>query len=239
MKTIHLKGISPHGGQQALLHGTPLERASGGMVLVHGRGASAADILSLADEWQAEGMAYLAPQAAGFSWYPYRFLEPIESNQPYLGSALETILQAIQFLQQNGLTMQQIFLLGFSQGACLALEFAVRHPQRFGGVFGLSGGLIGPPGTTWPTRGSLENTPVFLGCSDVDPHIPAWRVQESAQVFSSMGGQVTARLYPGMGHTVNQNELDFILSILHQAQDPQAPDRIRVSEDSPGKSSGG
>jgi predicted esterase len=193
------------------------------MVLVHGRGASAADILSLADEWQAEGMAYLAPQAAGFSWYPYRFLEPLASNQPYLDSALDTIHQAVQFLHQNGLAMQQIFLLGFSQGACLALEFAVRYPQRFGGVFGLSGGLIGPPGTTWSTRGSLENTPVFLGCSDIDPHIPAWRVQESAKVVSGLGGQVTTRLYPGMGHTINQDELDFIQGIFEEALNNEAP----------------
>ncbi|MFN2196430.1 MAG: alpha/beta hydrolase [Anaerolineales bacterium] len=201
------------------MNGTPLEQARVGMVLVHGRGASAADILNLAEVWQTSGMVYLAPQAAGSSWYPNRFVAPIDHNQPYLDSALETIGQAIEFFLAGGLPMEQIFLLGFSQGACLALEFAARHPQRYGGLFGLSGGLIGPPGTIWPTGGSLDNTPVFLGCSTTDPHIPAWRVQESAEVFARLGGQVTTRLYAGMGHSINQDELDFVQGVIERALD--------------------
>lgn len=224
MQTIQLSGTGPHHGQPALLYGAPLERARAGMVLVHGRGASAEDILSLADEWQTEDITYLAPQAAAFSWYPYRFLAPLERNQPYLDSALETIRQAVGIFQSSGLAMKQIFLLGFSQGACLVLEYAIRNPQQYGGLFGLSGGLIGPPGTDWPTRGSLEHTPVFLGCSDTDPHIPAWRVQESSQTFSGLGAQVTTRLYPGMGHTINQDELDFVQGVIQQSLDNHISD---------------
>jgi phospholipase/carboxylesterase len=200
----------PHQGQPVLRAGEPLDRAVGALILVHGRGATARSILSLADELAQPGLAYLAPQAAGNTWYPYSFLAPIASNEPYLSSALAAIHELFDGLTQAGISADRTMLLGFSQGACLALEFVARHARRYAGVAGLSGGLIGPDDTPRAYTGSLAGTPVFLGCSDVDPHIPKARVLHSAEVLQELGGDVTTRLYPGMGHTVNQGELDFV-----------------------------
>ena len=180
------------------------------MVMIHGRGATAKSILSLADELAQPDFAYLAPQAAGNTWYPNRFLAPIASNEPYLSSALAMINEVLERLSEAGIPPEQAILLGFSQGACLALEFAARHARRYGGVAGLSGGLIGPDGTPRDYPGSLADTPVFLGCSDVDFHVPKERVLHSADVFRGLGGEVTARLYPNMGHTINQEELEAV-----------------------------
>lgn len=200
----------PHAGAPALLAGSPLAAARAATIMVHGRGASAEDILELSNHLPADGMAYLAPQAADHTWYPYRFTEPIERNEPWLSSALALLGRLVAEVEAAGIPPGRTALLGFSQGACLALEFAVRNPRRWGGVFGLSGGLIGPPGTTWPDRGSLAGTPVFLGCSDVDAHIPAGRVEESAARLRELGADVTMRLYPGMGHTINRDELAHV-----------------------------
>ena len=202
-----LRGTGPHGGQPVVQAGAALQEARSVMVLVHGRGDSASGILQLADALPVPGMAYLAPQASGNTWYPNRFLAPIQSNEPWLSSALAGLGDVLSQVERAGVPAMRIALLGFSQGACLALEFAVRNPRRYGALVGLSGGLIGPPGTVWPQAGSLDDTPVFLGCSDVDPHIPAWRVEESADVLREMGGDVNAVLYPGMDHAVRDEEV--------------------------------
>ena len=179
------------------------------MILVHGRGASAADIVTLGSELMHPGVAYLAPQAAGNAWYPHPFTAPIQSNEPDLSSALE-VLAALLDQVEKSIPDDRIILLGFSQGACLTLEFAARHARRYGGVAGLSGGLIGPDGTPRDYPGSFDATPVFLGCSDVDPHIRKERVLEAADVFTRMRANVTAKLYPQMGHTVNPDEIEAV-----------------------------
>lgn len=183
------------------------------MILVHGRGASAADIMTIADEVMFPGVAYLAPQAAGSTWYPNPFTAPLETNEPHLSSALE-VLSSLLTRVETTVPAEKVVLLGFSQGACLALEFAARHARKYGGVVGLSGGLIGPDSTPRDYPGDFRRTPVFLGCSDVDPHIPKERVIEAAEVFKRMGADVTMRLYPGMGHTVNADEIDAVRKIV-------------------------
>lgn len=200
----------PHQGQPIFTTGTAPNKARAVFVMIHGRGASAESILSLAAEFQTGDLAYVAPQAAGHTWYPHRFLAPISNNEPHLSSALALIEATVQELIKLGIAQEKIVLLGFSQGACLAQEYAVRHAGRYGGVIGLSGGLIGPPGTVWENPGHFEETPVFLGCSDIDAHIPVERVDESAAVFERMGAAVTKRIYPGMGHTINQDEINWI-----------------------------
>ncbi len=204
----------PHQGQPVLTAGKPLDSAQAAMVLIHGRGGTAQDILSLTAELPHPDFAYLAPQAAGNTWYPNRFLAPLVSNEPYLSSALAAIGQVLDHLAGAGLPPERTILLGFSQGACLALEFAARHARRYGGVVGLSGGLIGPDDTPRDYAGSLAGTPVFLGCSDVDFHIPQARVHHSAEILQGLGGEVTMRLYPNMGHTINQDELDFVQKMM-------------------------
>lgn len=184
------------------------------MLLLHGRGATAESILSLADELAHPDFAYLAPQAAGNTWYPHSFLAPIASNQPYLSSALAAIGEVLERLSEAGIRPRHTILLGFSQGACLALEYAARNARRYGGVVGLSGGLIGPDDTPRDYPGSLDGTPFFLGCSDVDFHIPKERVLHSADILRNLGGEVTTRLYPNMGHTVNQDELDLVRDMM-------------------------
>lgn len=204
------KTTGPHQGQPVLTAGEPPGRAKAAMVLLHGRGASAEDILSLAAEVNQPGFTYLAPQAAGYSWYPQSFLAPLPNNEPGLSSGLEVIAFLLAQLAEAGISTERTMLVGFSQGACLALEFVARHAQRYGGVVGLSGGLIGPDGTPRDYPGSLAGTPLFLGCSDRDFHIPKERVELSADVLQQLGGKVTTRLYPNMGHTVNQDEIQVV-----------------------------
>jgi predicted esterase len=205
---------APHQGQPVLAAGAPLDQARAAMVLIHGRGASAQDILSLTDELSQPDVAYLAPQAAGNTWYPYSFLAPLSSNEPYLSSALDVVAALLEHIAAAGIPAERTLLLGFSQGACLSLEFVARNARRYGGVAGLSGGLIGPDGASRDYPGSLAGTPIFLGCSDVDFHIPKQRVQHSTEVLRRLGGDVTERLYPGMGHTVNQDEIDAVKALL-------------------------
>jgi predicted esterase len=215
MNFLRIEGLlAPHAGQPVHYSGTPLGTATAAMVMIHGRGSSAGDILGLAEEFPDPAFVYLAPQAAGHTWYPNRFMTSIEGNEPYLSSALALIDGVVDKVIEAGIGQDRIFLLGFSQGACLALEYAARHAGRYGGVIGLSGGLIGPPGTRWSTDGDLAGTPVFLGCSDVDSHIPLQRVEETAAVFERMGATVTTRIYPGMGHTVNGDEVEFIRGLI-------------------------
>lgn len=206
--------IPPHLGERVLAAGTPLGKATAAMILIHGRGAPAEDILGLARELGRPDLAYLAPQATGYSWYPYSFMAPMEQNEPGLSSGLALIGHLVARLEAEGIPPERTILLGFSQGACLSLEYAARNARRFGGVAALSGGLIGPPGTPRDYPGSLDGTPVFLGCSDRDPHIPLRRVQESTEVMTRMGGEVTERIYPGMGHTVNEEEMERVRSLV-------------------------
>lgn len=203
-----------HLGQPTLTAGEPLDRARAALIMVHGRNADAASILELTREIGQPGFAYLAPQAAGNTWYPYSFLTPLAQNEPYLSSALRVIETVLAHLTAAGIPAERSLLLGFSQGACLTLEFVARHAQRYGGVVGLSGGLIGPEDTPRDYPGSLDGTPIFLGCSDVDIHIPKTRVQHSTEVLRRMGGHVTERLYPGMGHTVNHDEIKFVREMM-------------------------
>jgi predicted esterase len=207
-----------HQTQPILAAGAPLSEARGAVLMVHGRGASARDILTLATELALDDLAYLAPQAAGSTWYPYPFMQPIESNEPFLSSALARVAEALAHIAAAGIPPERTGLLGFSQGACLTTEFVARNARRYGGVAGLSGGLIGPEGTPRDYAGSLDGTPVLLGCSDVDPHIPKSRVSETADVLRRLGAQVDLRLYPNMGHMVNEDELGAVRAIFEAMQ---------------------
>lgn len=211
-KKEKIKG--PHQDQPIYHKGKKLENADASMIMIHGRGASAESILTIADELGLGNVAYIAPQANMNTWYPYSFLSPIEMNEPGITSGLELIDSIINDLLSKGFSTDRIFLLGFSQGACLSLEYAARNPAKFGGVFGLSGGLIGPPGTPRNYGGSFDNSQIFLGCSDVDPHIPVERVNETENVFRKMNANVTKRIYSGMGHTINMDEIEFVRNLL-------------------------
>lgn len=204
----------PHAGQPVLRHGPAPAQARVAVILLHGRGDSAGGILSLADEFDVRDVLWLAPQAANNTWYPYSFLSPIQHNQPWLDSALTVAGDLVTSLGAEGLSADRVALMGFSQGACLAQEFAARNARRYHAIVGLSGGLIGPPGTPRDYAGSFDGTPVFLGCSDIDPHIPVERVDESADVFMRMGAVVDKRIYPRMGHTVNPDEIQAVGALL-------------------------
>ncbi|AHB49323.1 phospholipase [Hyphomicrobium nitrativorans NL23] len=194
--------------------GVPLEAARAAAVLIHGRGATAEGMLALGGALGAKDVALIAPQAPAGSWYSHSFLAPLEENEPHLSQALGIVGETVDALAGEGLGPERIVLIGFSQGACLALEYAARTARRYGGVAGLSGGLIGPPGTPRDYAGSLAATPVFLGCSDVDAHIPEARVHESADVLTALGGNVTTRIYPGMAHTIVDDEIRHVQRIL-------------------------
>ncbi|ELZ18708.1 alpha/beta hydrolase [Natrinema limicola] len=199
----------PHQGQQLVTGGTDREDAEAALVCTHGRGATAGGMIQLADEVGQEGVAALAPQAARRTWYPNSFLEPVERNEPGRRSGLQAISDAIDAANDAGIPTERVMLIGFSQGACLASEYLARNPRRYGGLAALSGGLIGDQlDDEYP--GDLEGTPIFLGCSDVDPHIPEERVHETAAVFESMDGDVTKRLYEGMGHGITEDELAIV-----------------------------
>jgi predicted esterase len=204
----------PHAGQPVLTAGPVPGEADAVLLLLHGRGATADSILSLHAELELPTVAAIAPQAAAASWYPHSFLAPLAANQPWLDSALRRLEALLAGLVARGMPAGRLALLGFSQGACLTLEFIARHPRRYGAVMGLTGGLIGPPGTARDYPGSLAGTPVFLGTSDPDPHVPFERVQETAAVLQRMGAGVELRRYPGMPHTVNKNELATCRSLL-------------------------
>lgn len=194
--------------------GVPLTRAKAAMILLHGRGATAEGLLGLADVFAQPDMAYLAPQAPGRTWYPYSFLAPLEQNEPHLSRALAQVGDLVEDLGRRGFGPEKIVLLGFSQGGCLALEYAARNAKRYGAVIGLSAALIGPEGTPRNYGGSLAGTRVVLGCSDVDAHIPVRRVKETSRILSSLGGDVVERIYPGMGHTINDDEIAQVRAAL-------------------------
>jgi len=204
----------PHADQPVHTAGTPLDDASVAVVMIHGRGARAEGFLQLADEIDVDGVAYLAPQAQRGSWYPNRFVDPIESNEPHLTAALGVVADTIERALEAGLDHERIVLMGFSQGACLASEYVARNPRAYGGLVAFSGGLIGPLGMDFDHDGELDGTPAFFGCSDSDPHIPETRVTESADVFERLGATVETRLYEGMGHTIVDDEVEYVVDLL-------------------------
>lgn len=208
------EGASLNLAGPVFLAGSPLGRASAAMIMIHGRGATAHDILTLVPPLAEPDFAYLAPQAPGNAWYPLPFTAPLQDNEPYLSTSLAWIGSVVEYVTGAGFSPDRIILLGFSQGACLTLEYAARNARRYGGVVGLSGGLIGPDDLQRDDHGSLDGSPVFLGCSDVDPHIQKHRVQHAAEVMTRLGGAVTARLYPNMGHTTNQDEIDAVRGLM-------------------------
>jgi predicted esterase len=210
------KAAGPHQGQEVLTAGKPLAAAQGAMILIHGRGASAYDIMELGILLDGDELALLAPQAANYTWYPYSFLAPIANNEPYLSSALATVAGLVERVKAAGIPTEKIILAGFSQGACLVSEFAARNAQRYGGLLLFSGGLIGPPGTPRDYAGSFDATPVFIGCSDIDAHIPLARVQETTETLTALGADVYEKIYPGMGHTIVQDEMAQAKKIVDQ-----------------------
>jgi predicted esterase len=199
----------PHAKEPPIHGGAPVEKALAAMIMIHGRGGVPEGILDLVGAINRPNVAYIAPAAYGGTWYPFPFISPRERNEPGLSSGLSVIESLVTGLLDRGFAENKIALLGFSQGACLASEFAIRHPRHYGGVLVLSGGLIGPPGMTWDdvTTTALTGTPVFLGCSDIDSHIPKERVFETEKVFKRLGARVRRTLYPGMGHVINEDEI--------------------------------
>jgi phospholipase/carboxylesterase len=206
----------PHQGKPLVTGGTDPEKADAAMVAVHGRGATARSILDLAGEVREEGLAVLAPPAERNSWYPESFLAPTEENEPGLRSGLRAVDEAVGAAVDAGLPTERVLLLGFSQGACLASEYVARNPRRYGGLAVLSGGLVGETVDPGAYEGDLEGTPVFLGCSDVDPHIPEERVHATAEAFGLLGAAVTERIYEGMGHGVNEDELEYVSGMVRR-----------------------
>jgi phospholipase/carboxylesterase len=206
----------PHRNRPILLRGQALDSAAAAVILVHGRGASAADILGLAEELDMPEVAYLAPDAAGHTWYPYSFMAPLEQNQPWLDSALDLLAITIERATAAGVTKDRVVFVGFSQGACLVTEFVARNAAGYGGLAAFTGGLIGPEGTRFSYSGKLSGTPCFLGAGDPDPHVPWARVEESASVLSRLGGDVTLRRYPGLPHTINRDELEHAANMLRR-----------------------
>ncbi|WP_394324592.1 alpha/beta hydrolase [Haloplanus natans] len=204
----------PHQGQPLVTAGTPLDEAEAAVVLVHGRGATARSIVRMAESFHHPGVAYLAPQASNNTWYPSPFTAPVEANEPGRTSGLQAIADAIERATDAGIPTDRVMLLGFSQGACLGSEFVARDPRRYGGLVVLSGGLIGETIDPDDYDGDLDHTPVFFGCSDIDPHIPEGRVQVSATVFERLNADVTTRLYPGMGHTINEDERERVSAMV-------------------------
>lgn len=206
----------PHQNQQTATAGAAKENAKAAMILIHGRGASAQSILTLANEFNEPDLHYVAPQANGHQWYPNSFLAPSERNEPGLSSGLQMIYDLVSDLGESGISKEKIIILGFSQGACLASEFVARHPAKYGGLAALSGGLIGKGDHVPPENysGDLQNTPLFFGCSNIDPHIPKERVDESEVIFKSLNGDVNKKIYKGMGHTVNEDEIAEIKKII-------------------------
>ncbi len=204
----------PHRDGIVRVQGPDLPAASGAVILVHGRGGSAADILTLVVKLDLPGAAYLAPEAVGRTWYPNSFLSPIGSNEPWLSSALAFLGRVAGRAEAAGLPKSRIALVGFSQGACLATEFVARNPARWGGLVAFTGGLIGPPGTRFSYPGDLVGTPVFLGAGDPDPHVPWQRVEETAAVLKSLGADVTLKRYPGLPHTIDEDEIAHTQRIL-------------------------
>ncbi len=204
----------PHQNQKVYTTGKDLGEAQAAMILIHGRGASAPSILDLANLLQHPDMAYLAPQAANSTWYPYSFLSPIPQNEPGISSGLQVIGDLIEQIESAGIPRHKIIIAGFSQGACLSSEYIARNPDRYGGLLAFSGGVIGPLDMERNDSGDLKGMPVFIGCSDNDFHIPVVRVNQTADIFTKLNAEVNKKIYPNMGHTIIQDEIDQALNIV-------------------------
>ncbi|MGE0812284.1 MAG: alpha/beta hydrolase [Vicinamibacterales bacterium] len=207
----------PHAGMPVAHDGRALGEGAVTVILLHGRNASPANIVEIARRLDVADATYLMPAAAGRTWYPHTFLAAREANEPALSSALALVDRLVGACATAGVPRSRVVLMGFSQGACLSAEYVYRHPARYGGLVAFSGGLVGPPGTTWTGQGGLDGTPAFLGCSDIDGHVPKDRVEESADALTRLGAAVTLRLYPGMGHLVNEDEIAWARAILDRA----------------------
>lgn len=200
--------------------GRPLREVSKALIMLHGRGAPAEDILGLASQLAVEEFALIAPQATQNTWYPYSFLAPPAQNEPWLSSALALMDAVVSDLDQSGIKSEQIYLCGFSQGACLTLEYAARRARKWGGVAAFTGGLIGDKIYPENYHGDFQGTPVFVGSSDPDPHVPVARVRETARMLESMHATVYEKIYPGMGHTINEDEIDRANRLIFKQQLP-------------------
>lgn len=226
-----MSAADPHAGTPLRTAGAPLDEAAVAVVLLHGRGASGESILTLTSELHREDAAFLAPEAAGATWYPNSFLAPLEANEPWLSSALRRVYRAVEEAEAAGLPRDRIVVAGFSQGACLACEFVARNPARWGGLVALSGGLIGtattegrpPEDKRFDYPGRLDGTPALVGCADVDPHIPLRRVEQTVVVLSEMQADVDGRIYEGLGHAVNRDEMEAFDRLLRSIPAPASP----------------
>ena len=187
--------------------GTNLKEAKKVLVLLHGRGSTAEDIIGLAGELNVKDFALVAPQATNYTWYPYSFLAPVKQNEPWLTSAIQLLADVVADIKKMGISEENIYFAGFSQGACLTLEFVTRNARRWGGVAAFTGGLIGDKIYNENYNGDFGGTPVFVGSSDPDPHVPAERVNASAKIMISMNANVTEKIYPNMGHTISLDEI--------------------------------
>lgn len=197
--------------------GKAVTDAKKALVMVHGRGASAGDILSLASHLKVGDYALLAPQATNHTWYPYSFMAPARQNEPWLSSALLLLAQLEKDLNEQGIGSENIYFLGFSQGACLALEYTARNAKTRGGVVAFTGGLIGETLDAAQYKGDFGGTPVFIGTSEPDPHVPLARVQESSRILEEMKANVTVKVYQNMGHTISQEEVDLANELIFSA----------------------
>lgn len=189
--------------------GKPAAEANKALIMIHGRGGSAEDILSLASHLQVQDYALLAPQATGHTWYPYSFMAPPAQNEPGFSSALQVLSELEKDLNKQGISADRIYFLGFSQGACLTLEYVTRNAKKYGGVVAFTGGLIGDKVYSENYRGDFAATPVYIGTSDPDPHVPVERVQATEEVLQKMNADVTVKVYKNMGHTISQDEVDM------------------------------
>lgn len=207
----------PHLTQPVYSTGAKLDEASAAFILLHGRGATAEDILSLSTYLDFPGLAYLAPQAEGYTWYPNRFIVPVEQNEPYLSAALSKLDAVVKQVESNTIPVEKIFIGGFSQGACLASEYVIRNPRRYGGLVVFSGGYIGPMDVRRQAVGDLNGMPAFLGCSDMDPHIPLQRVKETTALLEAMGAKVAEKIYPNMEHTIIDDEIEQARQIISES----------------------
>jgi phospholipase/carboxylesterase len=212
--------VDPHRDQPILTRGAALKDALGAVVLLHGRGGSADNILGMTEGMLHPGLAYLAPAAAQNTWYPLSFLAPKEQNEPWLTSALKKVEATLQIIRDSGIPNEKILICGFSQGACLSSEFVARNPTRYAGLIAFTGGLIGPPGMDLTYPGDLAGTPAFFGSGDPDPHVPWSRVQESIDVYTRMGAKVASKRYPGKAHDVSQDEIDHGNKVIAEAFGP-------------------
>lgn len=194
--------------KQYITAGKELSKSSKVLIMLHGRGASAEDILGLANHLAVDDFTLLAPQATNHTWYPYSFMSPPSANEPWLSSALQSIKEIVNDLEAKGISKENIYFTGFSQGACLTLEFVTRNAARYGGVVAFTGGLIGDKIYAGNYTGDFGGTPVFIGSSDPDPHVPVTRVEESAAIMEKMKARVTKKIYKNMGHTINEDEIN-------------------------------